>query len=118
MTELRDQIAEALYEEWRQRHPGELTWETDADWRREPYYRQADAVLTAVQAHQQQHDQQVRAEVAEQIAQALIDQAARASRRTGSESQGREHYLNGRLSALQEAIDTARQHADGGSDDN
>jgi hypothetical protein len=41
----REQIAEALYNRWRQAHSGSLTWGTDADWRRAEFYGPADAVL-------------------------------------------------------------------------
>lgn len=43
----REAAARAMYDEWRARNPGSLTWETDADWRRDEFYRPADAILAA-----------------------------------------------------------------------
>lgn len=39
--------AEGMYNEWRERNPGSLTWETDADWRKNEFRRAALSALTA-----------------------------------------------------------------------
>lgn len=40
--------ARAAYDEWRERHPGSLTWETDADWRKDEFRRPVGVALTAM----------------------------------------------------------------------
>lgn len=119
---LRDEIAAALHHQ--------NVWYIASD---DMAVDLADAVLPVVQAHIDAAREQdlaaleaqisehvavqvrlAREQVAEQIARTLIDYAAKAaSNRIGVDSQTREQFLNGKVTAFQIAADVARQHAKG-----